>query len=82
MLLGIDPIVPLTDFAKVPPAEAIDVIEWAARTLVRSVVDDVGLGTEARRARATQATLVHTKATPNVRVAPRRRQRVRQNEGA
>ncbi len=41
MLLGIDPIVPLRDFAKVPPAEAIDVIEWAARTLVRSVVDDV-----------------------------------------
>jgi AcrR family transcriptional regulator len=82
MLLGIDPIVPLTDFAKLPPVEAIEVIEWAARVLVRSVVDDVGLGTEARGARGTQATLVHTKATPNVRVAPRRRQRVGQNKGA
>ena len=40
MLLGIDPIVPLTDFAELPPAEAVAVIEWAARTLVRSVVDD------------------------------------------
>src|SRR6195256_490711 len=48
MLLGIDPIVPLTDFAKLPPVQAIEVIEWAARTLVRSVVDDVALGTEAR----------------------------------
>jgi AcrR family transcriptional regulator len=38
MLLGIDPIVPLTDFAKLPPVQAIEVIEWAARTLVRSVV--------------------------------------------
>jgi len=57
MLLGIDPIVPLTDFAKLPPFQAIEVIEWAARTLVRSVVDDVALGTEARGARATQSTL-------------------------
>jgi AcrR family transcriptional regulator len=53
MVLGIDPIIPLTDFAELPPAQAIDVIEWAARTLVRSVVDDVALGTEARRAPAT-----------------------------
>jgi AcrR family transcriptional regulator len=45
MLLGIDPIVPLTDFAELPPAQAIEVIEWAARTLVRSVVDDVAAGT-------------------------------------
>jgi hypothetical protein len=45
MLLGIDPIVPLTDFAKVPPAAAIDVIEWAARTLVRSVVEEYVPGT-------------------------------------
>jgi AcrR family transcriptional regulator len=44
MLLGIDPIIPLRDFAELPPAQAIDVIEWAARTLVRSVVDDVALG--------------------------------------
>ena len=43
ILVGIDPIVPLTDFAKLPPAEAIEVIEWAARTLVRSVVEDVPL---------------------------------------
>ncbi|MDQ6878349.1 MAG: TetR/AcrR family transcriptional regulator [Candidatus Dormibacteraeota bacterium] len=41
MLLGIDPIIPLTDFAELPAAEAIEVIEWAARALVRSVVDDV-----------------------------------------
>jgi AcrR family transcriptional regulator len=57
MLLGIDPIIPLTDFAGLPPAQAIEVIEWAARTLVRSVVDDVVLGTEARSARSTQAAL-------------------------
>jgi AcrR family transcriptional regulator len=42
MLLGIDPIIPLRDFAQLPPTEAIEVIEWAARTLVRSVVEDVG----------------------------------------
>jgi hypothetical protein len=42
--LGIDPIIPLRDFAELPAAQAIDVIEWAARTLVRSVVDDVWLG--------------------------------------
>jgi AcrR family transcriptional regulator len=47
MLLGIDPIVPLRDFAELPPARAIEVIEWAARTLVRSVVESVVLGTEA-----------------------------------
>ena len=41
MLLGIDPIVPLRDFAHLPPTDAIEVIEWAARTLVRSVVEDV-----------------------------------------
>jgi AcrR family transcriptional regulator len=52
MLLGIDPIIPLRDFAELPAAQAIDVIEWAARTLVRSVVDDVALGMEARRAPA------------------------------
>jgi AcrR family transcriptional regulator len=48
MLFGIDPIVPLTDFAKLPPAQATDVIEWAARTLVRSVVAEVALGTQER----------------------------------
>src|ERR1700687_3670213 len=52
MLLGIDPIIPLRDFAELPPAQAIEVIEWAARMLVRSVVDEVALGTEVRRARA------------------------------
>ncbi|HEV2027017.1 MAG TPA: TetR family transcriptional regulator [Candidatus Dormibacteraeota bacterium] len=40
MFFGIDPIIPLTDFAELPPAKAIEVIEWAARTLVRSVVED------------------------------------------
>jgi AcrR family transcriptional regulator len=57
MLLGIDPIIPLRDFAELPPEQAIGVIEWAARTLAQSVVDDVGLGTEGRTPRATQATL-------------------------
>lgn len=52
MILGIDPIIPLTDFAKLPPAQAIEVIEWAARTLVRSVVEDVVVGTHEKRARA------------------------------
>src|SRR3979411_528839 len=40
MLVGIDPIIPLRDFAHLPPTDAIEVIEWAARTLVRSVVED------------------------------------------
>jgi AcrR family transcriptional regulator len=82
MLLGIDPIVPLTDFAKLAPVQAIEVIEWAARMLVRSVVDDVALGTEARRARATQATIVRATAPPSVQLAARRRRRVQQNKGA
>jgi AcrR family transcriptional regulator len=77
MLLGIDPIIPLTDFGKLPPAQAIEVIEWAARILVRSVVDDVAPGTEARWARAH-----HAKASREVQVAPRRRQRVGQSKGA
>jgi AcrR family transcriptional regulator len=83
MLLGIDPIIPLTDFAELSPADAIEVIEWAARALVRSVVDDVVVGAESRRARATKATLApDATASPKVQLAPRRRQRVRQNEGA
>jgi hypothetical protein len=48
MFMGIDPIVPLTDFAGLPPAQAIEVIDWAARTLVRSVVAEVALGTPQR----------------------------------
>src|SRR3979411_236449 len=83
MLLGIDPIVPLRDFAELPPSRAIEVIEWAARVLVRSVVDDVVLGTEARRTRATQATLApHATASPSVQPGPRRRQRPGKTEGA
>jgi AcrR family transcriptional regulator len=77
MLLGIDPIVPLTDFAKLPPTQAIEVIEWAARTLVRSVVDDIAVGTETREARAP-----HSKVSPKVQLVRRRRQRVGQNKGA
>jgi hypothetical protein len=74
MLLGIDPIVPLRDFAELPPTRAIEVIEWAARTLVRSVLDDIVLETKARTARGTQPTLVpHSMAAPNVQVVPRRR---------
>jgi AcrR family transcriptional regulator len=76
MLLGIDPIVPLTDFAKLPPTQAIEVIEWAARTLVRSVVEDVAFGPETRGARAP-----HAKASPKVQLV-RRRRRVGQNKGA
>src|ERR1700694_2193471 len=83
MLLGIDPIIPLRDFAELPPAQAIEVIEWAARTLVRSVVKDVAPRTEARRERATKATLApDAAASQKVQLAPRRRQRVRQNGGA
>jgi AcrR family transcriptional regulator len=64
MVLGIDPVIPLTDFAKLTPEQGIEVIEWAARTLVRSVVESVVLGTEARGARARQAT-PHATASPN-----------------
>src|SRR4029077_66302 len=46
MVLGIDPVIPLTDFAKVTPEQGIEVIEWAARTLVRSVVAKVAPGTQ------------------------------------
>ncbi len=81
MLLGIDPIIPLTDFAKLPPAEAVEVIEWAARTLVRSVIEDVVLGPEARSARETHAEVAPA-ASPNVQLTPRRRQRVGKTEGA
>lgn len=83
MLLGIDPIIPLRDFAELPPTRAIEVIEWAARTLVRSVLDDIVLETKARTPRATRATLVpHSTASPNVRVVPRRRQRAGKTNGA
>jgi AcrR family transcriptional regulator len=83
MLLGIDPIIPLTDFAGLSPAQAIEVIEWTARSLVRSVVEEVELGTEAPRARATQATFApHATESAKVRLAPRRRPRVDQNERA
>jgi AcrR family transcriptional regulator len=83
ILFGIDPIVPLTDFAELPPARAIEVIEWTARTLVRSVVESVPLETEARGARARQPTLVpHATGSPNKQLASRHRQDVRQTEGA
>lgn len=45
MVLGIDPVIPLTDFAKLTPEQGIDVIEWAARTLVRSIVEEGVPGT-------------------------------------
>jgi hypothetical protein len=81
MVLGIDPVIPLTDFAKLPPEQGIEVIEWAARTLVRSVVDEVALGTQGRRD-AMQTTVVHATASPNTQLAPRRRQRFGQTKGA
>lgn len=81
MVLGIDPVIPLTDFAKLTPEQGIEVIEWAARALVRSVVESVVPGTEGRVARARQATS-HATASPNVQVAPRRRQRVGKANGA
>ncbi len=80
MVLGIDPVIPLTDFAKLTPEQGIEVIEWAARTLVRSVVESVVLGTEARGPRARQAT-PHATASPNVQLATRRRQRIGQTKG-
>jgi AcrR family transcriptional regulator len=76
MLLGIDPIIPLRDFAGLPPTEASDVIVWAARILVRSVVEDIAVGTTGRPARAP-----HAKASPNVQLAHRRRQRIDKTRG-
>lgn len=77
MVLGIDPVIPLTDFAKLPPAQGIAVIEWAARTLVRSVVDQVVPKTKARRVRTPYA-----KPSPSLQLAPRRRPRVGKSERA
>jgi AcrR family transcriptional regulator len=77
LVLGIDPVIPLTDFAKLPAAQGIEVIEWAARTLVRSVVDEAVPGPEARRVRTP-----HAKPSPDVQLAPRRRPRVGKSERA
>lgn len=77
MVLGIDPVVPLTDFAKLPPAQGIEVIEWAARALVRSVVDEAVPRREARRMR-----IPHANPLPNVQLAPRRRPRLGKSERA
>jgi AcrR family transcriptional regulator len=41
IVLGIDPVIPLRDFAKLSPGRTIDVIEWTARSLVRSVVEGI-----------------------------------------
>jgi AcrR family transcriptional regulator len=38
IVLGIDPVIPLRDFARLSPEKTIEVIEWTARMLVRSVV--------------------------------------------
>jgi AcrR family transcriptional regulator len=40
LLFGIDPIVVMTDIAGKSREEAIDVLEWAARTLVKGVLAD------------------------------------------
>jgi AcrR family transcriptional regulator len=77
MVLGIDPVIPLTDFAKLTPEQGIEVIEWAARTLVRSVVEKAAAGTEARRVRTP-----HAKPSPKVQPAPRRRPRVGKSKRA
>jgi len=77
MVLGIDPVIPLTDFAKLPPEQGIEVIEWAARTLVRSVVDEAVPGREARRVR-----IPYAKPSPHVQLAPRRGPRVGKSERA
>jgi len=52
MLLGIDPIIPLRDFAELPPTKATEVIEWAARALVRSVVEGAAPSTTKKVAQA------------------------------
>jgi hypothetical protein len=49
MVLGIDPVIPLRDFAKLNPEQGIEVIEWAARTLVRSVVESVQVAPRRRQ---------------------------------
>jgi AcrR family transcriptional regulator len=77
MVLGIDPVIPLTDFAKLPPQQGIEVIEWAARTLVRSVVDAAVPGTDARRVR-----IPHAKPSPKMQLAPRRPPRIGKSERA
>jgi AcrR family transcriptional regulator len=41
IVLGIDPVIPLRDFAKLSPEQTIQVIEWTARMLVRSVVEGI-----------------------------------------
>jgi hypothetical protein len=76
MVLGIDPVIPLTDFAKLTPEQGIDVIEWAARTLVRSVVAGVDVEAEFRAARPPDA-----KAPSNPQLAPRGRHRVHKTGG-
>ena len=42
LLFGIDPIIPLTDFAGLDNKHVVEVIEWVARTLVRCVADEGG----------------------------------------
>lgn len=42
LVFGIDPIIPLTDFAGLGKVEVVDVIEWVARTLVRCVTEEAG----------------------------------------
>jgi AcrR family transcriptional regulator len=41
LVFGIDPVVSLTEFAGLGPAQVVEVIEWVARTLVRCVVQGV-----------------------------------------
>ena len=38
LLMGIDPVVVLTDIADVPREQALDVLEWSARTLVEGAL--------------------------------------------
>jgi AcrR family transcriptional regulator len=42
LLLGIDPIVVMTDIAEASSIEALDALEWSARTLVAAAVQSTG----------------------------------------
>lgn len=39
LLMGIDPVVVMEDIARVPKKQALDALEWAARTLVEGAVE-------------------------------------------
>ncbi len=51
LMLGIDPVVVMKDIAGASREEALDALEWGARTLAEAALKDVRKGPESRRAR-------------------------------